>query len=111
MTTEQLRQYIPLKKEQRQIEQRLRALENRPESDSESLRPLRECYVSKLEELVTAQLAIEKAIEALTPTERELIRLRYIDGLDWHRVAAGINYSDTQNSRLHARAVRKLKKL
>lgn len=112
MTKEQLRKYRPMKKEQRQIEQRLRNLERRPEGDQETLRPLRECYAKKLEELVAAQLEIEKAIETLDdPTERMLVRLRYIDGLSWYRIMTTINYSEQQTHRIHARALIKLKKL
>jgi RNA polymerase sigma factor (sigma-70 family) len=111
MTKEQLRNYQPMKKEQRLIEQRLRNLERSPESDQEALRPLRECYTKKLEELVAAQLEIEKAIETLDPTERELVRLRYIDGLSWYKIMRTINYSEQQTHRIHARALIKLKNL
>ena len=48
MTKEQLRQYRTTKKEYRQIEQRLRNMENRPESEEEILQPLREFYREKL---------------------------------------------------------------
>ena len=111
MTKEQLRNYQPMKREQRQIEQRLRNLERRPESDQEILRPLRECYTKKLEELVAAQLEIEEAIKTLDPTERDLVRLRYIDGLSWYKIMRTINYSEQQTHRIHARALIKLKKL
>lgn len=111
MTNEQLRNYQPIKKEHRQLEQRLLSLEKRPERDQETLRPLRECYTKKLEELVAAQLEIERVIETLDPTERELVRLRYIDGLDWHLVARRINYSWQQTHRIHAKVLEKIKKL
>lgn len=111
MTKEQLRKYQPMNREQRQLEQRLRFLERCPESDQETLRPLRECYELKLKELVAAQLEIENAIETLDPTERELVRLRYIDGLDWHKVATRISYSWQQTHRIHARVLQKLEKL
>lgn len=111
MTKEQLRNYQPIKKEYRQLEQRLLSLEKRPERDHETLRPLRECYTKKLEELVAAQLEIERVIETLDPTERELVRLRYIDGLDWHLVARRINYSWQQTHRIHARVLEKIKNI
>lgn len=111
MTKEQLRSYRTIKKEHSHIEQRLRAMENRPESEEEILRPLRELYREKLAALVTLQLSIEKAIETLDPTERELVRLRYIDGKEWHQVCAGINYSWQQTHRIHARILKKLERL
>ena len=111
MTKEQLRNYRNIKKELRQIEQRLRTLEKRPESEEEILQPLREFYDSKLKELVDAQLTIENSISGLKPTERELVRLRYFDGLPWYRVAIIINYSEQQTHRIHSRILRKLEKL
>jgi DNA-directed RNA polymerase specialized sigma subunit len=111
MTKEQLRKYRTIKKEHSQIEQRLRNLEKRPESEAEVLQPLREFYRAKLTELGEEQLRIERAIETLDPVEKDLIRLRYIDGLPWHRVAVGIQYSEAQTYRIHGDALRKLKKL
>ena len=111
MTKEQLRNYQTIKNEHRQIEQRLRNLERQPESDQATLQPLRECYSKKLEELVAAQLEIERAITVLAPVERELVRMRYIDGLSWYKIQTSINYSEKQTHRIHARALIKLEKL
>ena len=111
MTKEQLRNYKKLKMEHARIEQRLRILEKRPDCDQATLRPLKKLYKTKLEALVAETLKIEKAIEALTPTERELVRLRYIDCLPWFRVAAGIHYSEPQARRIDQYIMQKLKKL
>lgn len=111
MTKEQLRNFQSLKREHRRLEQRLRVLERRPESEEATLRPLREFYKAKLDELTKAQLEIERAIETLTPTERDLIRLRYLDERPWHRVASEIHYSEAQARRLHEDILEKLKKL
>lgn len=111
MTKEQLQNYCKIKKEYRQIKQRLHNMEKRLESEEANIRPLREYYAAKLEELAAAQLTIEQAIEALNPVERELIRLRYFDGLPWHRVATGISYSEQQTYRIHGDALRKIRKL
>ena len=111
MTKEQLRSYQTLKKEYRQIEQRLRAIESRPKSEEEILQPLREFYTEKLNELVMAQLSIEKAIETLKPVERDLIRYRYIDGYPWHIVAVKLSYSEQQTHRIHSCTLQKLKRI
>ena len=111
MTKEQLRNYRTIKREKHQIEQRLRNLEKQPESEQEILLPLREHYREKLTALVTLQLSIENAIETLEPVERELIRLRYIDGKDWHQVCSGISYSWQQTHRIHAKILKKLERL
>ena len=111
MTKEQLRNYRKIKDEYSQIEQRLQALENCPESEEDILEPLRQFYREKLAELAALQLSIEKAIETLDYTERKLIRLRYIDGLPWYRVAAAIHYGKQQTHRIHARILRKIERL
>ena len=112
MTKEQLRKYLHLKREKAKIEQRLQQMERSPESEEELLRPLCEFYRAKLAELVALQLDIERALETLDdPTERELVRLRYIDGLEWYQVCAAINYEWTQTHRIHARVLKKLERL
>ena len=107
MTKEQLRQYRSIKIEICQIERRIEELEGYAHS-SDLLQPLQELYRQKLQTLVEGQLQIERAIESLTPTERELMRLRYIDGADWTEVAATIHYEWTQTHRIHARALAKI---
>ena len=110
MTKEQLRQYRSIKIETSQLERRIIELELLGH-DYEEVQPLRDLYREKLTELVDGQLRIEKALESLNPTERELIRLRYIDGADWTEVAATINYEWAQTHRVHARALAKIKNL
>ena len=109
MTKEQLRQYRSTKIEICQIERRIAELERLGHDDI--TQPLRDNYREKLGSLIEGQLKIEKAIESLNPTERELMRLRYIDGTDWTEVAATIHYEWTQTHRIHARALDKMKNL
>jgi DNA-directed RNA polymerase specialized sigma subunit len=68
-------------------------------------------YREKLRELIDGQLKIEKAIADLNPTERELMRLRYIDGAEWNDVADTIHYEWAQTHRVHAKALAKIKNL
>lgn len=112
MTKEQLRQYRSIKIETSQIERRIEELERMGHrTDREIILPLQDLYREKLTNLIVEQLRIEKAIEGLNPTERELMRLRYIDGVDWTEVAATINYEWAQTHRVHARALAKIKNL
>lgn len=110
MTKEQLRQYRSIKIETSQIERRIIELEMLGH-DYDIVQPLRDLYRQKLADLVEGQLKIEQAIESLNPTERELIRLRYIDGAEWMDVAETINYEWAQTHRVHARALAKIKNL
>lgn len=109
MTKEQLRQYRSIKIEVSQIERRIEELEGVGQPGI--LQPLQDLYREKLEQLVSGQLRIEKAIEGLNPTERELMRLRYIDGAEWTEVAETIHYEWTQTHRIHAKALAKIKNL
>ena len=59
--------------------------------DSHVVEPLRELYRRKLRALVDLQIRIEQAIESLTSTEREMMRLRYIDGADRTEVATEVD--------------------
>lgn len=110
MTKEQLRQYRSIKIETSQLERRIIELELLGH-DYDIVQPLRDLYREKLRVLLDDQLKIEKAIESLNPTERELMRLRYIDGADWTEVAATINYEWAQTHRVHARALAKIKNI
>ena len=85
-------------------------MEKRPESEQELLKPVRDLYREKLDELVALQVRIEKAIDSLDPIERELFRYRYIDGLEWHQIEAKMHYSSTSVHRIHSLALEKLKK-
>lgn len=109
MTKEQLRQYQSIKAEISQMERRIEELKELGYEDI--TQPLRDIYQEKLTNLIESQLEIEKAIESLNSTERELMRLRYIDGADWTEVAATIHYEWTQTHRIHARALAKIKNL
>lgn len=111
MTKDQLHTFRPLRREAQSLERRLRHIERQPDPDRAVLEPLRELYQRKLAELVEAQLRIENAIDRLGPTERELIRFRYIDGLEWHQVCRRLHYEWTQTHRIHARALEKIKNL
>lgn len=111
MTKEQLRQYRSTKIEISQIERRLATMRVFDPIAADVTHPLVQLYRERLKELVDGQLRIEKAIEDLNPIERELMRLRYIDGADWTEVAATIHYEWTQTHRIHARALNKIKNL
>lgn len=56
------------------------------------------------------RLIIENSIEVVEdPTQRTLLRLRYIDGLTWEEVAEKIGFSYQWTCTLHGIAVQKIK--
>lgn len=133
MTKERLRNYQAIKKEQEQLKARMEALETAmysPKIPHMSDMPgsgkpsgnameelvirhteLQEKYRAKLAELKAEELEIENAIECLAPTERMLMRYRYLDGLKWEEVCVLTGYSWTQTHEHHGRALQKLKEM
>jgi RNA polymerase sigma factor (sigma-70 family) len=130
MTKEELKKYQALKREQAQIEEmlwELQATMTAPKTakiDGEPRGPssgaglenivakhleLEERYNAKLAEIIALRLAIEQAIDTLEPTERQLMRHRYIDGLTWEEVCVKMTYSWRQTHRIHGRALNKLR--
>lgn len=69
---------------------------------------LEERYRLQLEKLAAAQAQMEDMIEGLEPTERRLMRHRYIEGLSWEEVCVAIGYSWRQTHNIHARALDQL---
>ena len=110
MTKDELRQYRSIQIEICQLERKIKAMEGRTD-DIGVTDALKELYHEKLKALVECQMRIERVIESLDPTERTLMRLRYIDGAEWIDVAEGIHYEWTQTHRIHARALNKIKDL
>ena len=129
MTKERLRRYRAIVREQEQIEQKLSAIEAAlyhpkiqhmsgmpsapsPGNSSEDLAikhlELQDLYREKQAELAREQLAIEQAIDTLEPTERMLMRYRYIDGLKWEEICVKMNYGWSQIHVIHAHALREL---
>ena len=69
---------------------------------------LQERYRAQLYKLAAAQAEIENMIEGLEPSERRLMRCRYIDGMTWEEVCVKIGYSWRQTHNIHARILDKL---
>ena len=65
---------------------------------------LRDCIRRAKEE----RKAIEKMIEKLSPTERQIIRLRYAKGHRWEFICVNLGYSWRQTHRIHVRALEKM---
>ena len=72
---------------------------------------LRSRYRRCIEELTAAQLEVEKIIEKLEPREREIFRLRYIDGAKWEDICTIMSYSWRQIHRAHSAALQKLEEV
>lgn len=102
MTKQELRNYRQMKDELSDLDKLVKRLNDL------KLPELTEVYDEKIESLKNRLKSIEDAFEGLEPVERRLMRLRYIDGLEWHQVAVRISYSWQQTHRIHARALIKL---
>ena len=102
MTKEELRDYIPTKQELIHLEALARKLERNEDDDLAAL------YREKRQELAERLRAMEAALETLGPTERTIMRLRYVEGLSWQAVSMRVHYSWKQTHRIHKNALRKL---
>ena len=83
-----------------------RSLERAMEHIDELTREL----TRRRDELTALRRQTGAAIDALPdPRLRELLRLRYIEGLTWERISVRMNYSYMQVCRLHGKALSELK--
>ena len=70
---------------------------------------LERLYLTKRGEALELRVRIETAIAAIPDaTQRQLLRLRYIDGLVNWKVAEQLNYSEVHVYRLHKKALEAL---
>lgn len=133
MTKEQLRNYLAIKAERKQLEtlleeiegplydpkaQQLTGMPHAPSSTgsgssqerlADRTMELRSYYTEKIADLTAEQLRIERAIDSLGPQMRKLLRHRYIEGLAWEAVCVAMSYSWRQTHRLHSEALELLK--
>lgn len=65
----------------------------------------KEMNIKRLENKIQA---IDRALEVLTDIEREVIKLRYIEGKQWYIVAYNVNYNERWCKELRKRAIDKL---
>lgn len=130
MNKEELKKYISLKMEAETLKKQIDELEEDAKSlssvvidgmpkgslKSDSVGRLilrierkREEYFKKFDEVLCSLHKIEKAIETLdNPTERALIRKRYLEGKRWEDICEDLHYEWAQVHRIHARILKRL---
>jgi DNA-directed RNA polymerase specialized sigma24 family protein len=69
---------------------------------------LQQGYRDKLSRSFAMRMAVEKAMDVLTPTERQVVRAYYIQGKTWEEVCVAVNYSWRETHRKHASALKKM---
>lgn len=133
MTKERLSRYRDIKREAKQIRDKLEEVESRLYSPRGQLltgmpsapspgggtvtevlidrhAQLVQQYQEQLAALEREQLAVETAIASIEdPTTRMLLRYRYIDGLKWEEVCVRLKYSWTQTHDIHSKALQQLR--
>lgn len=130
MTKDDLKEYTSIKRELKQIQFKLKELEERKTSiksmvisdmnvqtshNNNSIEDLlikiEECieeYNKKEIELYNKQLEIEKCINNLEPTERIIARSRYIEGKTFEQISVDLNYSWRHTIRIHGKILQKI---
>lgn len=67
---------------------------------------LRESLMDKINQLAAVRIEIERAIGTVQDdTQRRLLRLRYIKGMTWERIAVEMHYGYQWVCKLHGRAL------
>lgn len=105
MTKETLQSYQALKREVRQLDRLMRSPEAEATVRGKALGLL---YKAKRDRLGVILQRIEDALDALEPTERIILRGRYVEGRSWTAICTDVHYSRTSAIRIHDRALRKL---
>lgn len=112
LTQKELSEYRALVAEKAQIGEMLAELDDSPSRSPEgnAIRSdeVRRHYTAKQAEITRKLLAIEDAIASLSPNERRLFRLRYLQGMKWDAVCDELGYCRQQVFRIHKKALRKL---
>lgn len=100
MTKADLRQYRSIERERREVAAKL---ERAPTDE------LRDKYAALSARLYAEQLRIEEAIDALPSVGRRLMRMRYIDGWGWRRIARTLYMSERNVYIMHAQMLTQLR--
>lgn len=131
MTKEELKEYIETKREIKIIEEKIEFLEEKktsiksmviddmpkPEPEQDRLGELLgeiegliEQYNKKQDKLFKQQMKIEKCIDKLEDSiDRNIMRLKYIDGYTWERICVMLNYSWNGIHKKHRKILDKIR--
>lgn len=131
MTKEELKEYIETKREIKIIEEKIEFLEEKktsiksmiiddmpkPEPEQDRLgqllvqiEELIEIYNKKQDKLFKQQMKIEKCIDKLEDSiDRNILRLKYIDGYTWERICVMLNYSWNGIHKKHRKILEKIR--
>lgn len=128
MTKKELQEYYWVRRNIRQLEEKLEELETEATrqttrfTQQPKARSSKDRMADAVAEIVTIQekmqeeleksykllTRIEQAIESLPPREKYLIRARYIDCKTWEQIAVEMHYSWPHVHRIHSRALQML---
>ena len=127
MNKDKLKQYIETKREIKIIEEKIEYLKQRKTSIKSQImsdmpknfnnnkndvlgellgeiEELIEIYNTKYMKLIKQQREIEEVIDNLEEaTQRNIMRLRYLEGYTWEKICVEMNYSWRQIHRLHSK--------
>ena len=131
MTKEELKEYIEVKREIKIIEEKIEFLESKktsiksqiitdmPRGEAEQdrlgqlliqIEELIDLYNEKQDKLLKQQLKIEKCIDKLEDSiDRNIMRLRYLEGYTWERMCVLLNYSWNGIHKKHRKILEKIR--
>lgn len=131
MTKEELKEYIEVKREIEIIGEKIEFLESKktsiksqiitdmPRGEAEQdrlgqlliqIEELIDLYNEKQDKLLKQQLKIEKCIDKLEDSiDRNIMRLRYLEGYTWERMCVLLNYSWNGIHKKHRKILEKIR--
>jgi RNA polymerase sigma factor (sigma-70 family) len=129
MTKKELQQYIWIQDNIQYLENKLLELETEATNTNTKLRDMPKgdpnkgkmenivCKIIEVREKINDEVLkgynkicdIERAIEGLEQREKQLVRLRYIEGMKWEKICVEMNYSWRQIHYIHKEILEKLK--
>lgn len=131
MTKEELKEYIETKREIEIIKEKIECLEGKktsiksqiitdmPRGEAEKdrlgqlliqIEELIDLYNEKQDKLLKQQLEIEKCIDKLEDSvDRNIMRLRYLEGYTWERMCVLLNYSWNGIHKKHRKILEKIR--
>lgn len=131
MTKEELKEYIETKREIEIIKEKIECLEGKktsiksqiitdmPRGEAEQdrlgqlliqIEELIDSYNEKQDKLLKQQLEIEKCIDKLEDSvDRNIMRLRYLEGYTWERMCVLLNYSWNGIHKKHRKILEKIR--
>jgi DNA-directed RNA polymerase specialized sigma24 family protein len=105
---ERLRSAMEIGSRQLKLAPAKTSLRNRLEEDMAKLDELERQLIGEIAALEQAAQAAERLLDRLPAQQQRIMRLRYVDGLSWRRVARRAHYTEKHCLKIHRAALKRI---